>query len=155
MKINFRIAEISDTRELLRILSARQNESNKLHGGNSNPVMTSGESIFHKILKDKNFDIVVGQNGKKIISTLTIYRLPRIRQGGYFAIIEDVLVDKKYRDKGYGKQMMKYAISLCKKDKRIRKIKLGTRKDNKRVHKFYENLDFKYTEKLMQLPLNH
>lgn len=105
------------------------------------------------MLEDENTTIIIGKRGEKIISIVTIYLLPRIRLGGYFAIIEDVLVDKEERGKGYGKQIMKHAIDLCKKDKRIKKIKLGTRKDSEHLHRFYENLGFEYKEKLMQLPL--
>lgn len=153
MSIVFRKANQSDKTRILRLLSNRQDESNQINEHRGNKVLEEGPEIFDEMLTNKNITIIVGEINKHIVATVTIYILPRVRLWGSFALFEDVLVAKEYRGQGIGKQLINFAIEECLKNKQIRKIKLGTRKNKEDLQAFYTSLGFEFKEKLMQRSL--
>lgn len=153
MEVNFRKATKNDKKSLLELLSSRQEETNKLRSTTGNLVFNPGDKIFERMIADKNIIIIVGEKDKKIVAALTIYLLPRIRLGGYFAFFEDVLVAKDFRNKGVGRGLLSFAKEEVKKNPEIKKIKLGSRKDETGLHSFYEKSGFVFKEKLFQFLL--
>lgn len=151
--ILFRLLTPADKPALLQLLSDRQDESNTLHGGSTNIVKTEGGVIFDQMLAADWITTFVGEKDGQLVATVTIYLLPRIRAGGIWAILEDVLIAPAYRGQGVGKQLMTYAIEYCSKIPHVKKVKLGSRKDETGVHEFYEKLGFEFKEKLFQLSL--
>lgn len=151
--VQFRQATKEDRSGILALLSARQLESNSLHGTSGNAVPVHGDRLFSEMLSNPNVRMIAGTIDGRTVATLTIHLLPQIRKGGYYAIFEDVLVAEDFRRQGIGSRLLMYAIDLCRQDKRIKKIKLGSRKDAEEVHTFYEKAGFEYKEKLFQLPL--
>jgi len=155
MKVTFRKACVSDKAALLTLLSNRQKEANALHNEKGNVVPSEGAVIFDEIMNNVHVTIFVGEQNGIIVATLTSYVLPRIRLGGYFAFFEDVLVAKEYRGSGIGNKLLDYAISEMKKNNKIKKIKIGSRKDETGLHSFYEKIGFVFKEKLFQKSLDN
>lgn len=151
--ISFRKLKKEDKDSYLQLLSDRQDESNANYGGIINTVLSEGKLTFDQILNQNWITVIVAEQNKKIIATVTLYFLPRIRLSGRFVIFEDVLVAKSRRGMGVGTKLIEYAINYCKQFHDVKKIKLGTRKDNEKAQRFYFRLGFKYKEKLLQLPL--
>jgi GNAT superfamily N-acetyltransferase len=150
----FRTITATDKSQLLNLLSHRQDESNQLHGGHGNPVMEEGVEIFDQMLQSESIKIIGGFRDEVLVTTLTMYFLPRIRSGGYVVIFEDVLVTPEERGAGVGKQLMQFAIDYCKKMPEVKKIKLGTRSSGDIIQPFYEKLGFSHQENFLQLSLH-
>lgn len=153
MEIIFRKATAKDKNALLDLLSARQEEANKLHSETGNSVHTQGAAMFDKLIGADNFCVFIGEQHGVIVATLTVYILPRIRLGGYFALFEDILVTQDLRGQGIGKQLLQFAVEKMKNDPQIKKIKLGSRKNETGLHEFYRNAGFIDKEKLFQKTL--
>jgi len=146
----FRKATQEDAKGVLMLLSQRHEE---VHPGAPSPFSDNGKDLFLQTINSITSYIVIGVLDDRIVATATVYLLPRIRLGGYFALCESIVVSHTLRGQGIGTMLMTYIIDECKKDARIKKIKLGSRKDETGVHSFYEKLGFEYKEKLFQLPL--
>ena len=151
--ITFSFVTKADKNELLQLLASREKESNELHGKTGEIVLTQGNALFDQLISEPNTKVLVGKLENEIVATVTLYYLPRIRTGGYVVMFEDVLVKKDYRGQGIGSQLISFAIETCRADRRVKKIKLGSRKEATSVHHFYEKLGFKYQENLLQLEL--
>lgn len=152
-QVVFALAQKTDKDQLLQLLSDRQDEANKLRSQTGNVVKEKGSEYFDNILSNKDVLLIVGKKNNTVIATTTVYLLPRIRKAGYFAIIEDVLVNKDQRGQGIGTLLMKYAIDLCRKNSKVQKIKLGSLLESEKAHQFYKQLGFEVKEKLFQLQL--
>ncbi|MFC1653883.1 GNAT family N-acetyltransferase [Patescibacteria group bacterium] len=153
MNISFRKAIKEDKQIILLILSNRQDESNEESNKKRNVVLLEGGKVFEEIVESKLSTIIVGQLKEKIVCILTIHLLPQIRSGGYYAVIEDVLVIPEHRSQGVGKKLMKYAINYLRENSTVYKIKLGTRKDSEGLHRFYESCGFVFNERFYKLVL--
>lgn len=151
MEITFRRAIIEDAPQVLGLLTERHYE---VHPDTASPFEENGTELFRATISTDSSYIIVCELSGTIIATATVYLLHRIRLGGYFALLESVLVTKTARGKGIGTKLISFVISECKKDKRIKKIKLGSKKDEEGVHLFYEKLGFTFKEKLFQQTVN-
>ncbi len=152
-EVNFREAAFDDAPGILQLLTTRQEEASALYGDHRKFDIEQGNQLLDEMLQNDQITVIVGELDDTIIATLTMHVLPRIRLGGYFAIFEDVVVASDKRGKEIGSQLMKYAISLCKQNSRIKKIKLGSRIEASKAHSFYTKLGFIHKEKLFQLSL--
>ncbi len=87
----------------------------------------------------------------KIVGTLQITFTPSISfQGGKRATIESVRVDKDYRDRGIGKQLINWAIERAREEGGVA-MQLTTSIDRKNAQRFYEKLGFKGSHLGMKL----
>jgi len=154
MNLNFSFAQKTDQDQLLALLNSRNEESRLVHPEKQAVDLVAAAEVFSTILTEPNVKIILGKIAEQVVATVTLFYLPRVRAGGYVVILEDVLVKKELRGQGVGSELMKFAIEHCKSDSRVKKIKLGTRKDATQVHQFYEKLGFSYQENLMQLSLS-
>lgn len=90
------------------------------------------ENKFHAIylLQDSNH---------KVVAMATLFIEPKlIHDISFVGHIEDVVVDKKERGKGYGKQIVSFLVKKAQKQK-CYKIILDAKEKNK---KFYEKIGF-------------
>ena len=60
-------------------------------------------------------------------------------------IIDELVVDEKYRDKGVGDSLVKYVMKIAKK-KSCKALQLYSALHRKGAHKFYKNHGFKITD---------
>lgn len=150
MDIAFRKASVEDCRGTLELLTERHRE---IHPDEPVPFAENGEELFRNTISSDSSYLIIGEKDGRIVATATVYILPRIRLGGYFALLESVMVTRDFRRAGVGTKLITYVIEACRKDPRIRKVKLGSKKDEEGVHSFYEKLGFIYKEKLFQLSL--
>lgn len=146
----FRRAAQEDAEGVLMLLNERHEE---VHPGMPAPFSLNGGELFLQTINTPTSYIAVGLLNGRIVATATVYLLPRIRLGGYFAMCESIVVARDLRKQGIGTKLMEYIISECRNDTRVKKIKLGSKKDETGVHTFYEKLGFEYKEKLFQLTI--
>jgi N-acetylglutamate synthase-like GNAT family acetyltransferase len=96
-----------------------------------------------KIIKSKSIgDIfVVEKKGKVVGMVNTLYTYSTVL-GKKVALLEDMVVLKKYRQKGLGSKLLKKVLKNLD-DKGVARVTLLSDFDNEKAHKFYKKQDFK------------
>ena len=109
---------------------------------------------FQNIFQDKNQELIIIENfNKEIIGTLQLTFIQYLtHQGGLRAQIEAVRIQKKFRGKGFGKRIFKWAIKRSI-DKGAHLIQLTTDKQRPDAIKFYKALGFRDSHMGMKLHL--
>lgn len=179
MNLKFRQAAREDLPEIVRMLAddflGAQRERFET------PLPESYERAFAEIEADKNNELIVAvmadlgfgnadfgseetENPKSgipnpksevVVGTLQITFTPSISfQGGKRATVESVRVDAKYRGRGIGRELMKWAIERARAENCV-SMQLTTNMDRTDAHRFYENLGFKKSHLGMKLPLKN
>ena len=100
-------------------------------------------ALAEKIMHDENiFLLAVREHGEIVgIGTLVLRALPT----GLKARVEDVVVDQKFRGRGFGKKLMKTIIALARK-KGATSLHLSSRTSRVAANRLYQQLGFKLRE---------
>ncbi len=99
--------------------------------------------IFRKFQLYPEYFLFIGIINNSIVGTFELLIMDNLaHMGRPSGIVEDVVVDSKYRSKGIGRKMMEYAMDFCR-EKRCYKLALSSNIHREDAHKFYENLGFK------------
>lgn len=135
MKI--RIAEEKDLPKILELYSQPAMDDKQVLEINE------ARTIFNKMKSYPDYHIYVAEMDDKIVGTFALAIMDNLaHMGSKSGLIEDVVVSQSLQDQGIGKQMMKYAIGLCK-EKSCYKVCLSSNLKRQNAHKFYENIGFK------------
>ena len=102
--------------------------------------------IWNKLYTKKNSYSLVLLNSKCVIGFGSIFTITKVR-GGKQAIIEDIVVDKKFRKLGLGKLLLKKLLDKAKKQKCYKVIL----KSKKNQVAFYQKIGFKKHNVSMQM----
>ena len=95
-----------------------------------------------------NIYVLYNTHTNDIVGTITLLIEPKIiHNAGFVGHIEDVVVDEKYRGKGFGNMLVNHAISIAK-DRGCYKVILDCDEDN--IY-FYEKCGFKQKGVSMRL----
>lgn len=117
------------------------------------PLPESYFEAFEQIDSDPNHELIVAELDGEVIGTLHIMFLPSISyQGGLRAQVESVRVEEKYRGRGIGREMMKWAIEKAR-ARGAHLVQLTTHKSREDAHRFYERLGFEKSHVGMKLSL--
>ena len=106
---------------------------------------TPAESGSKVIFMPQNYEVYVMVLDDKIVATASIMYENKLRYNKPKAFIEDVGVNKLYRGRGYGKEMVEHCIDVAK-SRECYKIVLSC-KDN--LVDFYEGLGFEKDQNFM------
>ena len=102
-----------------------------------------------KIIKSKKLgDIFVLQKKGKVVAMLNILYSYSTALGGRVALLEDMVVDKKHRQKGYGSKLLNSVLKKLEKNN-IRRVTLLSDHDNAQAHKFYKKFGFKKSKMII------
>ena len=144
MELIFREAKRDDIPNIVKMLAddklGSKREDYKV------PLPKSYYNSFQNILQDKNQELIILENfNKEIIGTLQLTFIPYLTyRGGLRAQIEAVRIQKKFRGKGFGKRIFKWAIKRSM-DKGAHLVQLTTDKQRPDAIKFYKALAVSYT----------
>ena len=108
------------------------------------PVLTPEKaiSIWKKMKQYPDYSIYLAKYDENIIGTFALLIMDNLAHFGTpSAIIEDVAVNEKYQNRGAGKKMMEFAMTLAK-AKGCYKMILSSNKKRVESHRFYERLGF-------------
>lgn len=151
MKVSFRTAKAEDLMSIVRMLaddvlgSQRERYEDPLPEGYIN--------AFREIDADPNNELIVAELDGEVVGTLQLTYIPSISfQGGKRCTVESVRVDEKFRGKGIGREMMRWAIERAK-AKGCISMQLTTNNDRTDAHRFYESLGFSKSHVGMKLKL--
>ena len=119
------------------------------------PLPMSYYNAFQNIIQDKNQELIILENfDKEIIGTIQLTFIQYLTyRGGLRAQIEAVRIHKKFRGKGFGKKIFKWAIKRSK-DKGAHLVQLTTDKKRPNAIAFYKALGFRDSHMGMKLNLS-
>jgi GNAT superfamily N-acetyltransferase len=134
LSITFTEAEEQDIPALLRLYAQIDEGS---------PVLSPEQArvVFHKIQSVPNHHIYLAWFQGRIVGTFALLLMDSLTNSIPLGIVEDVVVDRDWRRKGIGKQMMAFAIQRCR-EQGCYKLALSSHIAREPAHRFYESLDF-------------
>lgn len=130
----------SDLQSLLKLYE-------QLH--NSKVIITKNEldTLWQKILDDKNHHIIVAQQDDKIVSSCVCVIVPNLTHNQQpYALIENVVTDFAYRKKGLATQCLEEAKKIAQKEN-CYKIMLLTGSKEESTLNFYKKAGFNCNDK--------
>jgi GNAT superfamily N-acetyltransferase len=147
--MNVRRATEADLPGILRLLfDDRATPSNEL-----NPEAPCyAEALREMQASDVNGVYVAEAEGRLVGTFMLTFIRHLMRQGTLVAQIEAVRVDPLVRNRGYGAEMMRWAIEEARR-RACRRVQLTTNKSRKDAHRFYARLGFRATHEGMKLDL--
>ena len=151
-KLIFRKATEADIPNIVKMLA--DDELGSKREDYKVPLPKSYYDAFQNIFQDKNQELIIFENfDKETIGTIQLSFLQYLTyQGGLRAQIEAVRIHKKFRGKGFGKEIFKWAIKRSK-DKGAHLVQLTTDKLRPDAIEFYKALGFKDSHMGMKLNL--
>ena len=119
----------------------------QLHDNPMPEIDNTINDLWNKMLSDDNHHIIVAEEDNKIISSCVIVIIPNLthHQQAY-AVIENVVTDENYRNKGYASSVLNYAKTIAIQNN-CYKIMLmtGSKKDS--TLNFYRNAGYNSEDK--------
>ena len=104
-------------------------------------------AVWDDILTDKNHYILIGFIDERPVVSCVLIIVPNLtRSQRPYALIENVITDRKYRNKGCGTAVLAYAKDIAAKNN-CYKIMLMTSEKQERTLKFYENNGYNRNDK--------
>jgi GNAT superfamily N-acetyltransferase len=98
--------------------------------------------IYHRMRAYPDYRLYCALCEETIVGVFALLIMDNIGHlGKPSAIMEDVIVDERWRGKGIGSQMVTWAIARSR-EKGCYKLSLSSNKDRQDAHRLYENLGF-------------
>lgn len=133
----YRAAKVEDIKELCRLLNELFTQEAEF-----TPDEAAQERALVKIISDESIgEIFVAQKDSEIVAMVNLLYTLSTALGAKVAILEDMIVDKRYRGQDIGSSFMEFALE-CIKAKGCKRVTLLSDSDNFKAHKFYEKQGF-------------
>jgi len=119
------------------------------HLNPDDPDLNIEEIQYHwrEIISDPLMRIIVVEHEGKLISSCVLVVIRNLtRSARPYGLIENVVTHSDYRNKGYGRLVLKKAVEIAK-ERNCYKVMLLTSARMEGTHKFYEECGFKKGEK--------
>lgn len=141
--VKMKIREVNEN-DLVGLLKLYE----QLHNNPMPEIDKQLQGIWNNILNDKNHHIIVGIIDERIISSCVITVVPNLTHGQRpYALIENVITDEKYRNKGCATSVLDYAKEIADKDN-CYKIMLMTGSKQESTLEFYEQAGYNKNDKM-------
>ena len=130
----------SDLSQLLQLYE-------QLHS-NPRPEPTEAlEQLWERILVDRNRHIIIAEAEGKIVSACELVVVPNLtHQQRPYALVENVITDEKFRNRGFASACLNYAREIAMADN-CYKIMLLTGSKQEATHRFYEKAGYNKNDK--------
>lgn len=103
--------------------------------------------LWSRILNDQNHHIIIAEEDGEIVSSCVIVIIPNLTHNQRpYALIENVITDKNYRNKGYAKACLNYAKDIAMKEN-CYKLMLLTGSKEESTRSFYEKSGYNCKDK--------
>jgi GNAT superfamily N-acetyltransferase len=98
--------------------------------------------VFAEISNHPGRELLVAEYEGEVVGTVALFIIPNLSHGATpYALVENLVVNHKYRRKGIGKKLMEYTIARAKQE-RCHRIELGSDKKRKEAHRLYRSVGF-------------
>ncbi len=151
MKLNFRYALESDIPLLVQLLA--DDPLGAMREDASHPLDTRYSSAFQCIDSDPNNELIVVEAGGELIGMLQLTFIPYLtHKGSWRCLIEGVRINKKYRGRGLGTELINHAIERAT-QRKCSIVQLTTDKLRPDAIRFYESSGFTASHEGLKLTL--
>lgn len=104
--------------------------------------LPEAEVLFQKMSSYPNYKVYVAEIEHQVVGTFALLIMDKMaHQGTPSGIVEDVAVRADCQGRGIGKQMMQYAMQICRTEG-CYKMVLSSNQRRVEAHAFYESLGF-------------
>lgn len=104
-------------------------------------------SLWEEILADENYHILVVEADGKIVSSVTLVVVKNLTRGMRpYALIENVVTHRDYRNRGYASALMNKAVEIAE-NSGCYKVMLLTGAKDENTLRFYEKCGFNSRDK--------
>ncbi len=107
---------------------------------------TSGDDyrrVFAEISGNPRRELLVAEYDGEVVGTVALYIIPNLSHGATpYALVENLVVNHKYRRKGIGKKLMEYTMVRARQEG-CHRIELCSSKGRKEAHRLYRSVGFK------------
>ncbi len=98
--------------------------------------------VFAEISGNPRRELLVAEYDGDVVGTAALYIIPNLSHGATpYALVENLVVNHKYRRKGIGKKLMEYTIVRARQEG-CHRIELGSDKRREEAHRLYRSLGF-------------
>lgn len=131
--------DITRILELYRQLVITTSPTEQDHSINPNDY----QRAFDQIQAFTGYNLLVAEEQGEVIGTLVLIIVPNLSHRALqWAVVENMVVEERYRRQGIGKLLMDYAIARAK-EAGCYKIQLSSDKRREEAHQFYKSQGFK------------
>ena len=100
------------------------------------------QPVFAKIISMPGHELLVAEEDGVVVGTMVLFIVPNLSHGALpWAIVENMVIDGRYRRKGIGRLLMEYAITNARQTG-CYKVQLLSNKKRHEAHNFYRSLGF-------------
>ena len=132
-----RIATDKDLSEILELYSQPAMDNKQVLD------IKDAKVILDKMKLYPDYHVYVAETNGEIVGTFALMIIDNLaHMGSKSGLIEHVVVSQSLQGQGIGKQMMKFAIEICK-EKSCYKVSLSSNIKRENAHRFYEGIGFK------------
>lgn len=100
-------------------------------------------NVFAEISNNPRRELLVAEYDGEVVGTVALFIIANLSHGATpYALVENLVVNHKYRRKGVGKKLMECTIARAKQE-RCHRIELVSDRRRKEAHRLYRSLGFK------------
>jgi GNAT superfamily N-acetyltransferase len=104
--------------------------------------LPEAERILERMAQYPDYSVYVAEVEDKVVGTFGLLIMDNLAHlGAPSGVVEDVVVNGRWRGRGIGKEMMRFAMDRCTRAG-CYKLTLSSNLQRKRAHDFYESLGF-------------
>lgn len=112
------------------------------YSGIEEPEAREEKRLFARVLSDEHQTTLLAEVDGEAAGTLVVAVLPNLAHGGApYAVVENVVVDERWRSRGIGEALMREAMERGR-EAGAYKLSLTTNLKRERAHEFYRKLGF-------------
>ncbi len=149
--LRFHEATREDIPDIVRLLS--DDPLGSLRELDVAPLPGSYYSAFEAINRDPNNELVVAKSAGSVVGTLQITFIPFVTYcGSWRALIEGVRIDRRFRSRGIGRELISWAVERSKL-RGCHMVQLTSDKNRPEAIRFYERLGFVASHEGLKLHL--
>ena len=98
--------------------------------------------VFAEISNNPGRELLVAEYEGEVVGTVALFIIPNLSHGATpYALVENLVVNHKYRRKGIGKKLMEYTIARAKQEG-CHRIELCSDKKRDEAHRLYRSVGF-------------
>ena len=106
------------------------------------PALDDYRRIYEQIRAMPGHELIVAEESGEVIGTMVLLIVPNLSHSGLpWAVVENVVTDRRFQRQGIGRLMMEYAVSRAR-EAGCYKLQLSSSKTRDEAHRFYESLGF-------------
>ena len=109
---------------------------------NLNASFDDYRKVFIEICSDPRRELLVAEYQGEVVGTVALFIISGLSHcAAPYTLVENLIVNHKYRRRGIGKKLMEYTIARAKQE-RCHRIELCSDKRRKEAHRLYHSVGF-------------